>query len=263
MRRQFLLCLLALLATSCTSFRMRSDVGIDDIVRSTDVAGVYRYDMNLICQLSEVRGVVKPLDRIPKPREMDLSPAQVDFIYSNILPNNCHWGDSATAYLFYDKGSYYVSSTWPSQTSFESAKPMLDHATRISGLDGKVFNRQTGTWENRGYIHKTGEEIRRLVTVGSTLKDVMKTLGIFFSGQYGDFVAGKAYLLKPDGTKEEIGPLSRTVFTRDEQGRLQDTRPDYQTSAQVHYWARDGEVVIGFQDGRLVSVSTKLSISRR
>lgn len=152
---------------------------LDDVTEPTDVKDVRRYHM--LDDRVEMARKYGPealwLDWLPAPPGFEITPGTANFIFSSLLRNAWHFGATATGILYYDTDSYYVAGSWPEGSVAESAVPMLKSATRISGIDGRVFNRDSNTWERVGYVHLTHNEMFRLIEGCGLKEQVSATFG--------------------------------------------------------------------------------------
>ena len=230
----------------------RPKIELQQVSRRTDVPGMFQYDIDKIHLLSLYIGAIGPAET-PKPAGFELGPGDVDFIYGSLMGKAWRWGASAMGYLYYDDTSYYVSKLWPDPAQPESARPMLLHATQINGRDGRVFNHDTGEWEHWGYIHLTKRQVKWRVRTGSSVDDVIRTLGQCFEGTRMDFTQGKTFELDGQGKVVRGGPME---FPKNDanQGHV---------ITQLHYWTKEGEVVVTLRDDKVTGVVTDVVITRQ
>ena len=223
--------------------RPKVDFKLKDVITSSNIPGVYKYwpgwkyDPMIASDL-------------PTPKGFEISPANANFIYSFLL-GNVPAGLCGAEYMYFDKESYYVSHLWPAENKFNDAQVMLDMGVRINGKDGTVYNRKTKKWEVKGYIHKNGEEVKADLPIGITTQQVLKRVGQYFDGREFDYRNDKVYDLK-NGESSKYSPqaLNKNKTNTDK------------IVTVLHYWAKDGEIVLRFEDNKLIKVETQVKLGR-
>ena len=166
------------------------------------------------------------LDSDPAPDGFEISPDQASFIFSSLLNNAWHWGANGATSAYVDGDSYYILGLLPQgQTVCSYTARLL--GTRIHGKDGRIFNRISGQWEKKGYVHRFRADIQNTVTNGMSDVKLRDLIGTPFS------------------TRERAGA--------DNSGAPVDL---------LHYWSRDGEVLIFLKEGSVTGVSTNIPFLR-
>ena len=166
------------------------------------------------------------LEKATAPAGFEVSPQTANFIFSSLLHNAWHWGADGAIDAYVDADSYYILGVIPRGQSFCSYTARV-LGTRISGKDGRIFNNITGEWENKGYVHRRRSEIMSIVTNGISDFDLDDLIGIPFS--------------------TDIRGI------RDETGDMID---------QLHYWSRDGEILIFMKHQQVIGISTNIDFMR-
>lgn len=166
------------------------------------------------------------LKKAPTPAGFEVTPETADFIFSSLLKNAWHWGADGTIAAYVDTDSYYILGMIPPNQSYCSYTARV-LGTRISGKDGRVFREVSGEWVGKGYIHRFRSDIISTVTNGMSDSDLSTLIG---------------------------NPFERNV-----RGII---FKDGDWGDQLHYWSRDGEILIFLKQGKVIGVSTNITFVR-
>ena len=226
-----------IIVVKCYFCNQKNKYLIQEVTRPTDMEGIrYFYP-------PEKRKKTMTLDTIvswewgwawaPTPDGFEISPQEVDFIYSSVLRNAWHFGVPDSSVIYYDTNSYYVSNYSMIYKDYES---LIQNTTQINGRDGRVFNPISNIWENVGYIHMTYPEVVGQIKTNETRSGVISTLGRAFESHTP---AHPMLFFTPTGLREA---------------------PD--TTESLEYWCRNGNFIILLTDGYVTSVITNVPFGR-
>ena len=209
---------------------------IQEFTYATDIEGVRYFNRN-----DEFNLILKynflPWEWAPKPEGFELSPQDADFIYSSVLRNALHFGETASHIIYYDADSYYLSENQVEKGM--TITTLQESTVQVSGHDGRVFNRASNAWENVGYIHLTYPEVVENATIAKTRAQVIELFGHAFEST----TPALRYVT------HESSPLPVTLEIPD-------------NTETLEYLCRDGNFIVLLVNGHLVSVTTNLTHKR-
>jgi len=231
----FTLILLFLITTIGSWFLFNDDLSFyKEITHSTAIDGVHYFNSFKMKRnlFSYTMSSISP-DEFPTPDGFNLSPQDVDFIYSSLLRNAWHFGASTMTTLYYDTNNYYVSKNYDIYNDLDS---LLKNTIHINGHDGRVFNALSNIWENVGYIHMTYPEVVNHFTNGTPRLEVIEKMGHAFES-YNPSVL---FLFCPPPNFLETTNITEAL----------------------EYWCRDGNFIIYFMGEYVSSIITNPPIGR-
>lgn len=182
----------------------------------------------------------------PIPEGFDILPDNAKFIFNDLLKNSWHWGwgGGDISPVFADSESYYIlgHKSHPHDAPVCSYYAKL-YGTRINGKDGSVYDRTLEKWEKIGYIPTTKDELVQKIQVGSKENEVLNIIG-------DGFETG-------DNTYQHPLHISET-----EADLVKNMGGDINDVKGVHYWCRDGEVIIIYLKDEVIKIITKMNFTR-
>ena len=244
-------------ATS-THHGMRS---LEDVTRSTDIPGVYRYELtgeNVLPGLLDTHGI----PTLPKPHHFLLTPEDAVFIHSSLMGNASHFGATDAAAIYFDSNSYYVvgdqskttddylqlqsSLDWPS-TNFMPAKIVMETGTQINGTNARVYNRAEQQWKAVGFICTTFKDIQGSFPKGTPQETVMNILGPPVSTL--TLHRDEPYPITHDHPNEKVLQIEILIFTND--------------VTELEYFCSDARFGILIENGLVRTVTNNLAGGKR